>query len=250
MVLAVTLPAVTRRIEPEHGRRLVDEGHGRDRIDLRPVQRKHVRRPPVQVPAIVVVDEQIGRPRPRRQVGVGAGGRVTAGHRTRDARHSPGIEVPPPGLWPVAGQHSQGIERRLHQIQPLSVRHGSRSDRSVQRPAIGFDEAPFGQVARHPVSVGLGHEQIIAVLMQDHGRLGPGAIADALVGLFEIIFVIDVDRVGPGPPDRLGGGRPSGQHRHQGGRGGGKQQGGQDREQYAHVAMLSRLWPLAMGGRA
>src|SRR6185312_2461722 len=77
MVLAEAFPAMHRRIGAQQRHRLADEFHAlaftlglliEREIELRAVDRKHVGRVPVQIGFAVVVLEQAGVPRTRRQV--------------------------------------------------------------------------------------------------------------------------------------------------------------------------------------
>ncbi len=204
------------RIQQDQRAWLADVAHAAIHVELDAVERKRIGRSPVQVPAAIVVLEERRIPRSRRNLG---GLRVTdapglhelihAGtHRVGKLRRPAGEEIENAMFRVTADQHRAGTEHRAHQQQAVAIGNRRRRDHAVEGPTTGFDETPIHQIGRTPVAVGQGLEQVVGIAMPDHHRIGAGAIGDLLVQLFEVVAVIDVDRIGIGLPPLGRRGRP------------------------------------------
>ena len=110
--------------------------------------------------------------------------------------------------WPRAGSRDTriGIGPRdgRHQDQAIAIRNGRRRNDARERPAARRDEAPVEQIGRAPIAVRQRHEQVVRVLVPHDDRIGARAVGNLLVDLLEVVAVVDVDRIGVGPPGSVG----------------------------------------------
>lgn len=199
VILAEAFPAMMIGIEQDEryaGRAI---GHLAVReVDRRAIDRKDVRRVPIEIPALVVVLKQVRVPGARRHLPRLDRILQPRFYRAGQRRHAADVIVDFAARR-VFGAVDRALRRhRRHDEQARAVGRDGRRDDPLGRPAARRDEVPREEVGRSPISVGERQEQIIGALERHDHRVGTGAVRHPLVHLLEIVAIVDVDRIGVG----------------------------------------------------